>query len=41
MPEHFGNPLLEQRKLLAGEAYVERDDQNIVQVSGEDAKSWL
>ncbi len=41
MPEHFGNPLLEQRKLLAGEAYVERDDQSVVRVSGEDAKSWL
>lgn len=41
MPEHFGNPLLEQRKLLAGEAYVERDDQKVIQVSGEDAKSWL
>ncbi len=41
MPEHFENPLLEQRKLLAGEAYVERDDQSVVRVSGEDAKSWL
>ncbi len=41
MPEHFGNPLLEQRKLLSGEAYVERTDQSIIEVSGPDAKSWL
>lgn len=41
MPEHFGNPLLEQRKLLAGDAYVERTDQSIIRVSGPDAKSWL
>ena len=41
MPEHLGNPLLEQRKLLAGEAFVERHDQSVIRVSGEDAKSWL
>lgn len=41
MAEHFGNPLLEQRKLLAGEAYVEREDQKVIRVSGEDAKTWL
>lgn len=41
MPEHFGNPLLEQRKLLAGEAFVERLDQSVILVSGEESKNWL
>lgn len=41
MADHFGNLLLEQRKLLAGESYVERVDQAVVRISGEDAKSWL
>lgn len=41
MSEHFGNPLLEQRKLLAGDAYVERSDQTVIKVSGPDTKSWL
>lgn len=41
MSEHFGNPLLEQRKLLSGEAFVERSDQSVIRISGEDAKSWL
>lgn len=41
MSEHFGNPLLEQRKLLAGHAFVERSDQSVIRVSGDDAKSWL
>lgn len=41
MPEHFGNPLLEQRKLLSGEAFVERSDQSVILVSGEDSKNWL
>lgn len=41
MTSHFGNPLLEQRKLLAGEAYVHRSDQEVLRVAGADAKSWL
>jgi len=41
MPEHYGNPLLEQRKLLSGEAFVERSDQSVIKVSGGDAKNWL
>ena len=41
MADHFGNPLLEQRKLLSGQAFVERDDQAVIRVSGADAKSWL
>lgn len=39
--EHFGNPLIEQRKLLAGEAAVEFTDQSVIELKGEDAKSWL
>lgn len=41
MPDHYGNLLLEQRKLLAGDAYVERTDQAVIRVSGTDAKKWL
>lgn len=41
MTDHFGNPLLEQRKLHAGEAYVERTDCQVISVSGPDVKSWL
>ena len=41
MTEHFGNPLLEQRKLAEGKAYVERTDQVVLSVTGDDASSWL
>jgi folate-binding protein YgfZ len=41
LASHFGNPLLEQRKLLSGEAFVHRSDQVVLEVSGPDAKSWL
>ena len=41
MADQFGNLLLEQRKLISGEAYVHRTDQKVISVSGEDAKSWL
>lgn len=39
--EHFGNPLLEQRKLLEGSAYVERSDQGVIEITGPDTLSWL
>lgn len=39
--EHFGNPLLEQRQLSEGKAYVERSDQRVLQISGPDTLSWL
>ena len=39
--EHFGNPLLEQRKLQEGKAYVERSDQVVISITGEDRASWL
>ena len=41
MTDHFGNPLLEQRKLAAGDAYVPRDDQAVFEIQGPDTKSWL
>jgi len=39
--DHFGNPLLEQRMLEEGSAYVERTDQEVLKLSGEDARTWL
>jgi folate-binding protein YgfZ len=39
--DHFGNPLLEQRMLEEGKAYVERTDQEVIRLSGDDARSWL
>lgn len=41
MTSHFGNPLLEQRKLLEGQAYVHRTDEAVLRVFGPDAKAWL
>lgn len=41
MTDHFGNPLLEQRKLLEGQAYVHRSDQSVIEIIGSEAKSWL
>lgn len=39
--QHFGNPLQEQRQLLAGEAFVLREDMAVLEISGEEAKKWL
>lgn len=39
--EHFGNPLLEQRKLLEKKAFVERSDQSVLEIQGPDTLSWL
>ena len=41
MPDHFGNPLGEQRKLAEGNAFVRRSDQGVLRLSGPDAKKWL
>ena len=41
MPDHLGNPLGEQRKLAEGHGYVERDDQQVIRISGPDARKWL
>jgi tRNA-modifying protein YgfZ len=39
--EHFGNPLLEQRKLLEQKAFVQRSDQTVLEIQGPDSLSWL
>jgi folate-binding protein YgfZ len=41
MTKHFGNPLGEQRQLLAGKAAVHRVDQQVLLLAGDDALSWL
>ena len=40
-PEHYGNPLGEQRALAAGEAVVYLGHRGVVTVSGPDRLSWL
>lgn len=39
--EHFGNPLIEQRKLSAGEAFVVMNKQGIITIEGDDRLTWL
>ena len=39
--EHFGDPMIEQRKLSAGEAICLLDAQGVISVSGDDRLSWL
>ena len=38
---HFGDPMIEQRKLSEGEAVCLLDPQGVIAVSGEDRLSWL
>jgi folate-binding protein YgfZ len=40
-PQHYGNPLGEQKRLAAGEAIVDLSDRGIVTVSGPDRLTWL
>lgn len=40
-PEHYGNPLAEQRALAAGRAIVDLSDRDVVTVTGPDRLSWL
>jgi folate-binding protein YgfZ len=40
-PEHYGNPLAEQRALAAGEAVVDLSNRGVVTVTGPDRLSWL
>ena len=40
-PEHYGNPLAEQRALAAGEAVVSLDDRGVSTLTGPDRLSWL
>ncbi len=40
-PEHYGNPLGEQRRLAAGEAIVDLSDRAVLTIVGPDRLSWL
>ena len=40
-PQHYGNPLGEQKRLAAGDAIVDLDGRGIVTVSGPDRLTWL
>ena len=40
-PQHYGNPLGEQRLLAAGEAVVDLSDRSVITVTGPDRLSWL
>lgn len=40
-PQHYGNPLGEQRVLAAGEAIVDLSDRAVVTVTGPDRLTWL
>ena len=39
--EHFGDPMIEQRKLFEGDAVCLLNAQGIISVSGIDRLSWL
>ena len=41
MSSHFGNPLLEQRQLLEGKAFVHRSDEAAIELVGEESLRWL
>ena len=38
---HYGNPIVEQRKLERGDAIVDLSDRGVVTVTGPDRLSWL
>jgi folate-binding protein YgfZ len=40
-PQHYGNPLGEQKRLAAGEAVVDLSDRAVVTLTGPDRLSWL
>jgi folate-binding protein YgfZ len=40
-PQHYGNPLGEQKVLAAGEAVVDLSDRGVVTITGPDRLSWL
>ena len=41
VPAHYGNPLVEQRRLEAGRAVVDLSNRGVVTVSGPDRLTWL
>lgn len=40
-PQHYGNPLGEQKRLAAGEAIVDLSDRAVLSVTGPDRLTWL
>ncbi|WP_294180064.1 folate-binding protein YgfZ [uncultured Schumannella sp.] len=40
-PEHYGNPIAEQRALARGEAIVDLSDRDVLSITGDDRLSWL
>jgi folate-binding protein YgfZ len=40
-PQHYGNPLGEQKALAAGEAVVDLSDRAVLTITGDDRLSWL
>ncbi len=40
-PQHYGNPLLEQRLLARGSAIVDLSDRDVLSITGDDRLSWL
>ena len=40
-PQHYGNPLGEQRELAAGHAIVDLSDRDVLSITGPDRLSWL
>jgi folate-binding protein YgfZ len=40
-PQHYGNPLGEQRELAAGRAIVDLSDRDVLSITGPDRLSWL
>jgi len=40
-PQHYGNPLGEQRELAAGRAIVDLSDRDLLSITGPDRLSWL
>jgi len=40
-PQHYGNPLAEQRALAAGDAIVDLSDRAVITITGPDRLTWL
>lgn len=40
-PSHFDNPLVEQRKLIAGKAALSWSERSVIEIRGEKSASWL
>ncbi|CAN5146572.1 folate-binding protein YgfZ [soil metagenome] len=40
-PQHYGNPLGEQKALLSGEAVVDLSDRAVITITGPDRLTWL